>query len=66
MELIIFCIIIVLIASFCKVYEKMGEDGWKAIIPIYNIYILNTKIQKRNPSLIAIHIVFLILLFYIE
>lgn len=66
MELIIFCIIIVLITSFCKVYEKMGEDGWKAIIPIYNIYILNTKIQKRNPSLIAIHIVFLILLFYIE
>lgn len=65
MELIIFCLGIVLLAASCKVYEKMGEDGWKAIIPIYSIYVLNTKIQKRNPWLIVISIVFSISLFYI-
>lgn len=32
--------IIFLIASLWKVFEKAGQDGWKAIIPIYNFYVL--------------------------
>ena len=32
-------IIILMIASLWKVFQKAGEDGWKAIIPIYNLYI---------------------------
>jgi hypothetical protein len=33
---------VLLIASFWKVLTKAGEDGWKALIPIYNTWVLNT------------------------
>ena len=29
-----------LIVSMWKVFEKAGQPGWAAIIPIYNLYIL--------------------------
>ncbi len=33
-------IIVLIIAAFWKVFEKAGQPGWAAIIPIYNMYIL--------------------------
>ncbi|MBT0652978.1 DUF5684 domain-containing protein [Geomobilimonas luticola] len=33
-------LVIILIASMWKVFEKAGEAGWKALIPIYNLYVL--------------------------
>lgn len=33
-------IIVLMIASLWKMFEKAGQDGWKAIIPIYNLYIM--------------------------
>lgn len=33
-------IFILLIIAWWKIFEKAGEKGWKAIIPIYNGYIL--------------------------
>ncbi len=33
-------IIVLVIASLWKVFVKAGQDGWKAIIPIYNLYVL--------------------------
>lgn len=38
--LLYLAIIIVIIASVWKVYEKAGEPGWACIIPFYNVYIL--------------------------
>ena len=40
-SIIISCIVIIisLIAQW-KIFTKAGEAGWKAIIPIYNLYIL--------------------------
>lgn len=39
--MIVYLILIVLtIAGMWKVFEKAGEPGWAAIIPIYNIIIL--------------------------
>ena len=32
--------IILFIASFWKVFEKAGQPGWAAIVPIYNIYVM--------------------------
>ena len=32
-------IYIILVAGMWKMFEKAGIDGWKAIIPIYNIYL---------------------------
>lgn len=39
-------IIVVMIASMWKVFEKAGHPGWAAIIPIYNIYILLKIIDR--------------------
>lgn len=34
------------IAGMWKTYEKGGEAGWKAIIPIYNLFVLMKIIRK--------------------
>lgn len=33
-------LIVVLVASFWKIFTKAGKPGWAAIIPIYNIIVL--------------------------
>ena len=33
-------LIVLIIAGFWKVFEKAGQPGWAAIIPIYNLYIM--------------------------
>jgi Family of unknown function (DUF5684) len=33
-------IILILIASFWRVFTKAGEAGWQSIIPLYNLFIL--------------------------
>lgn len=32
--------VVLYIAGLWKTFEKAGEDGWKAIIPIYNVIVL--------------------------
>ena len=39
-------IVVVMIAAMWKVFEKAGQPGWAAIIPIYNLYIM-TKIAGK-------------------
>jgi hypothetical protein len=39
-SLFMFVIIVVAIAAMWKIFTKAGEDGWKAIIPIWNTIIL--------------------------
>jgi len=43
---ILFVILAASIAGLWKIFEKAGEKGWKALIPIYNYYIW-LKIIKR-------------------
>lgn len=38
--LIALVVMVVMIAAMWKVFEKAGEPGWAAIVPIYNLYIL--------------------------
>ncbi|MDZ4795020.1 MAG: DUF5684 domain-containing protein [Bacteroidota bacterium] len=38
--------VVFVIAAMWKVFEKAGQPGWAAIIPIYNIYIM-TKIGGK-------------------
>lgn len=33
-------LVVLFIVAFWKVFEKAGQPGWAAIIPIYNVYIL--------------------------
>lgn len=32
--------LVLLIASYWKMFTKAGEDGWKSIIPVYNTWVL--------------------------
>ena len=38
--IVILVVIVFQIAAMWKMYEKAGQPGWAAIIPIYNVYIL--------------------------
>ena len=33
-------LVVLIVAGFWKTFEKAGQPGWAAIIPIYNIYVL--------------------------
>lgn len=37
-SIIVLAVAVVSIIGMWKVFEKCGEDGWKAIIPFYNLY----------------------------
>lgn len=38
--LVTLALTVLIVAGFWKTFEKAGEPGWAAIIPIYNTYIL--------------------------
>ncbi|TLM92974.1 MAG: signal peptidase I, partial [Actinobacteria bacterium] len=38
--LIMFAIVIVVLIGMWKVFEKAGQPGWKAIVPLYNLWTL--------------------------
>ena len=41
-----FCLLLIIIVSMWKIFEKAGKPGWAAIIPIYNIIILLEIVGK--------------------
>lgn len=47
---IIFALIAVMIIGLWKIFTKAGEKGWKSLIPIYNGYILITKVARKSPA----------------
>lgn len=54
----IFSIIVAVIAiiAMWKVFTKAGEEGWKSIIPIYNMVVL-FKIAGLNPLMVLLYLV---------
>ena len=48
MLLVIFAVIALMVASVWRVYERAGEPGWAALVPIFNIYIL-CKVARMSP-----------------
>src|ERR1051326_1831572 len=40
MMLFMLAVVVVVIVGFWKVFEKAGQPGWAAIVPIYNIVVL--------------------------
>jgi uncharacterized protein DUF5684 len=34
-------LLVIVIVGLWKVFEKAGQPGWAAIVPIYNVYVLN-------------------------
>ena len=43
-----FIIYVILVAGMWKMFEKAGIAGWKAIIPIYNIYLETVYNAKKE------------------
>lgn len=45
----LFCLVLVIVAIIAqwKIFQKAGREGWKAIIPFYNMYVL-TEIAGLN------------------
>ncbi len=43
---------VAVIVGLWKTFQKAGQEGWKAIIPIYNIYILLKIVKKPGWWLI--------------
>lgn len=46
--LISLSISVLTIVAMWKIFEKAGEEGWKAIIPVYNIYIMFKIAGKKS------------------
>ncbi len=45
-SLLYFLILILLIISLWKIFEKAGVEGWKALIPFYNGWVLAEIVGK--------------------
>jgi Family of unknown function (DUF5684) len=43
---IILAVAVFLIAAMWKIFEKAGQPGWAAIVPIYNLYVLLKIVGK--------------------
>jgi hypothetical protein len=41
-------IAVVMLVAMWKIYEKMGRQGWEAIIPFYNLYVLFEILYKNG------------------
>jgi predicted permease len=39
-------VVVFLIAAMWKIFEKAGQPGWAAIVPIYNFYVLLKIVGK--------------------
>lgn len=42
------------IVAYWFLFEKAGEDGWKALVPFYNSYVLCKISKKRKTVLVGI------------
>ena len=40
MSIVYLALLVVMIVAYWKIFTKAGEEGWKCLIPIYNIIVL--------------------------
>ena len=57
--------VILIFAAMWKVFEKAGQPGWAAIIPIYNLYIMTKIAGKPGWWVIMFFIPFVNIIFAI-
>lgn len=51
------------VIALWKIFTKAGEDGWKAIIPFYNVYVL-TKLVTGNGLLFLVLLIPIVNIFF--
>lgn len=42
---------IIAFVGMWKTFEKAGMEGWKGIVPVYNMYLLITEIAKNHGGI---------------
>ena len=55
--IIYLAVVVGTIAGMWQTFVKAGRPGWEAIIPIYNIWILVTKIEQPGKDKEVLHLV---------
>lgn len=63
--IIILAVVVLIVASMWKIFEKAGQPGWAAIVPIYNLYILTKIIGKPGWWVLLMIIPYLNIIFMI-
>jgi len=58
-------LIVVMLISCWKIYTKAGQEGWKAIIPVYNLVVLLEIIGKPLWWLVLLFVPFVNIVVYI-
>ena len=61
--IIYFGLIGIVIAGTWKTFVKAGRPGWEAIIPIYNLWIMVTEIERPEDSKKILHFVLCVIPF---
>ena len=63
--LVILFVALLIVASMWVVFEKGGQDGWKSLIPIYNMYVLMLVCEKPGWWFILLFIPLVGTVFYL-
>ena len=59
-SLLMFAIVVIVIISLWKIFEKAGVEGWKALIPFYNMWVFAEIVgQPGWLGLIAVFLTFI-------
>lgn len=63
--IIYLAVLVLLVVSMWKIYDKAGKPGWAAIVPIYNIIVLLEIVNKPIWWIILLLIPFINIIFAI-
>ena len=47
-SLFVLAIVLLMLASMWRVFERAGEHGWAVLVPIYNLYVLS-RVAGMSP-----------------
>lgn len=62
-SLISIAVVVVLVISYWKIFEKAGESGWKALVPVYSEYVMYKIGWEAKWFLISLALIVLNLIF---
>jgi hypothetical protein len=57
-NIITLALVAVMVASYFKIFQKMGRKGWESLIPFYNYYVLLKVLNKPSYWLVLFLIPF--------
>ncbi|MBQ1516584.1 MAG: hypothetical protein IIZ46_00065 [Clostridia bacterium] len=56
---------IILVVSYWKMFQKAGEEGWKAIVPLYNSYTLTSLVFNSGWYFLLLFVPIGNIIFYV-